>query len=303
MHPIVSRLDLTAVFCDVDDFCQTFEQAWSAQPQLPSTPGEKRCGSRMHLSEVMTIVIAFHGSGMRTFKDFYTLTVRPYWRNAFPNLVSYSRFVELMPWCLMLLCCFLNCRKGEMTGIAFIDSTPIEVCHPARAHSHKVFNHQVGWGKSSTGWTFGFKLHLIINDRGELLAFKLTPANTDDRKPVPEMTQGLFGQLFGDRGYISQSLFEQLYDRGLQLVTKARKNRKPRLVKLIDKILLRKRSLIESVNDQLKNICQIEHSRHRSGWNFLVNLVAGLIAYTYQPKLPSLDLQPKGLPALPPAIF
>ena len=114
----------------------------------------------------------------------------------------------------MLLCCFLNTRRGEITGIAFIDSTPIEVCHPARVHAHKVFKHQVGWGKSLTGWKFGFKLHLIINERGELLAFKLTPANTDDRKPVPQMTQGLFGKLFGDRGYISQKLFEELYERG-----------------------------------------------------------------------------------------
>ncbi len=148
-----------------------------------------------------------------------------------------------------------------MTGIAFVDSTPIQVCHPARAQAHKVFKHQVGWGKSSTGWKFGFKLHLIINQPGELLSFKLTPANTDDRKPVPEMTQALFGQLFGDRGYISQKLFEQLYERGKELVTKAKRNMKQRLLKLMDKILLRKRSLIESVNDQLKNICQIEHSR------------------------------------------
>jgi hypothetical protein len=303
MEPIVSRLDVTVIFWEVDSFCEQFEQAWAQQPQLPSMAGEKRSRSRMRLSEVMTIMIAFHGSGARTFKDFYTLTVQPYWHKAFPNLVSYNRFVELMPWCLMLLCCFLMTRKGEMTGIAFVDSTPIQVCHPARAHAHKVFKHQVGWGKSSTGWKFGFKLHLIINEHGELLAFKLTPANTDDRKPVPEMTQDLFGQLFGDRGYVSQQLFEQLYARGLQFVTKAKKNMKQRLVKLMDKILLRKRSLIESVNDQLKNICQVEHSRHRSIWNFLVNLIAGLVAYTYQPKLPSLDLQPKGLTALPPAIF
>lgn len=303
MQPIVSRLDITAIFCDIDDFCEQFEQAWAQQPQLPSMSGEKRSRTRMRLSEVMTIVIAFHGSGARTFKDFYTLTVLPHWRRAFPNLVSYTRFVELMPWCLMLLCCFGMTRRGQVTGIAFIDSTPIEVCLPARAHAHKVFKDLVGWGKSSTGWKFGFKLHLIINEHGELLAFKLTPANTDDRQPVPDMTQDLFGQLFGDRGYISQQLFEDLYKRGLQLVTKRKKNMKQKLIKLIDKILLRKRALIETVNDQLKNICQIEHSRHRSCWNFLVNLIAGLIAYTYQPKLPAIDLRPKGLPALPPAIF
>lgn len=303
MDTIVSYLDVTRIFCEVDDFYQSFERQWQQQPQLPSLPGERRSQSRMSLSEVMTIAIAFHGSGFRTFKAFYTMCVQKYWWKAFPNLVSYNRFVELMPWSLMLLCCFLHTRKGEITGIAFIDSTPLEVCHSCRAHAHKVFKGMVGWDKNSVGWHFGFKLHLIINDKGELLAFKLTPGNTDDRQPVPDLTQDLIGKLFGDRGYVSQKLFEQLYERGLQLITKAKKNMKNRLVKLIDKILLRKRAVIESVNDQLKNIAQIEHSRHRSVFNFLVNLLAGLVAYTYQDKKPALDLEVKGFPALPSAIF
>ena len=157
--------------------------------------------------------------------------------------------------------------------------------------------------KTRAWWHYGFKLHLIINDRGELLAFKLTPGNVDDRKPLPEMAQGIFGKLFGDRGYISQDLFEKLYEQQLQLITRYKKNMKQKLVKLIDKILLRKRALIETVNDQLKNIFQIEHSRHRSIWNFLVNLMAGLIAYTYLPNKPSIDLKPKELLALPSATF
>jgi hypothetical protein len=171
MSTIVSRLDVTQIFCDVDDFCSTWEQWWQKVPQLPSMAGERRSQSRMHLSEVMTIAIAFHGSGYKTFKEFYTLQVLPGWRKAFPNLVSYTRFVELMPWCLMLLCCFLHTRTGEITGISFIDSTPIEVCHRCRAHAHKVFKGLVKWGKNSVGWHFGFKLHLIINDRGELWLF------------------------------------------------------------------------------------------------------------------------------------
>lgn len=303
MDTIVSHLDITQIFCDVDDFCQQFEWLWQQHAQLPSILGEKRSRSRMHLSEVMAIVIAFHGSGFRTFKDFYTLQVLPYWSSAFPQLVSYNRFVELMPWSLMLLCCYLSTRLGEQTGISFIDSTSLRVCHVKRAHSHRVFERYAAWGKSSMGWYYGFKLHLVINDKGELLSFCLTPANVDDRTPVPELTQGILGKLFGDRGYISQKLFEQLWQQGVQLVTKLKKNMKNRLMPLIDKILLRKRALIESVNDQLKNLCQVEHSRHRSPLNFMVNLVAGLIAYTYQPTRPSLDLQPKGLPALPEAIF
>ena len=119
---------------------------------------------------------------------------------------------------------------------------------------------------------------------------------------LTEMTQGIFGKLFGDRGYISQELFEKLYEQQLQLITCYKKNMKQKLVKPIDKILLRKRALIETVNVQLQNIFQIEHSRHCSIWNFLVNLMVGLIAYTYLPKKPSIDLEPNVL-ALPFATF
>jgi len=126
------------------------------------------------------------------------------------------------------------------------------------------------------GWFYGFKLHLIVNDQGELITFFLTPGNVDDRKPVPHMAKKLWGKLFGDKGYISQPLFDQLFEQGVQLITPIRKNMKNRLVPLIDKILLRKRAIIETINDQLKNISQVAHTRHRSVDNFLVNLVAGL---------------------------
>jgi hypothetical protein len=103
----------------------------------------------------MTIVIAFDASGYRTFKDFYTLKVLPHWRVAFPKLVSYNRFVELMPWSLML-CYYLNTRLGVVTGLSFVDSTPIEVCHPCRARSHRVFEGYVEWGKNEPGLVLRF---------------------------------------------------------------------------------------------------------------------------------------------------
>lgn len=297
------RLDVTQLFCDVDDFYHGFEAAAQASPQLPHDGQVKPYRSRLSISEVMTIVIAFHGSGFRTFKAFYTLQVLPHWRRAFPNLVSDNRFVELVPWGVSALARLLQTTFGAVTGISFIDSTAIEVCHPNRAHSHKVLKDQADWGKSSVKWYFGLKLHLIVSDRGELLAAALTPGNTDDRKPVLEMAKQLTGKLFGDKGYVSQALFEQLYQQGLELIAKRRKNMTNRLMKLMDKVLLRKRAVIESVNDQLKNICQIEHSRHRSRLNFLANLLGGLIAYSYHPSKPSLDLTQNELEALPLAII
>jgi hypothetical protein len=192
---------------------------------------------------------------------------------------------------LIPLCSYLHTRQGQVSGISFIDSTPISVCHPKRAHAHQLFKKLAKWGKNSVGWFYGFKLHLIINDEGELLVIKLTPANLDDRVPVPEMTPALFGKLFGDKGYISQKLFEWLFERGVRLITKLKKNMRNKLLPLMDKLLTRKRAIIETVNDQLKNISQIEHSRHRSVANFMVNLVAGLIAYTYRDKKPSLNLR------------
>lgn len=149
------------------------------------------------------------------------------------------------------------------------------------------------------GWFYGFKLHLIVDDRGGILAFYLSPGNVHDRQPVPRLARNLWGKLFGDKGYISQPLFEQLFAQGVQLITPLRKNMRNRLMPLLDKLLARKRSIIETINDQLKNISQIAHTRHRSPTNFLVNLLAGLIAYTHQSKKPSLHLADQELALLP----
>jgi hypothetical protein len=263
------------------------------------TTGQRRRqrAGRLTSSEVMTILIAFHRSDFRTFKHFYLMLMDQH-RAEFPDLVSYQRFVELMPSVLGLLCAYLQSRFGPCTGIGFIDSTALAVCGNKRIRRNRVFCGLAKIGKTTMGWFFGFKLHLAINECGELLAVQLTPGNVDDRQPVPHLTRRLFGKLFGDKGYISAELFAALWDRGLQLITHIRHNMTNRLMPLVDKILLRKRSLIETVNDQLKNISQIEHTRHRSPTNFLVNLVAGLIQYTHQPRKPSLRLNTSDQSAL-----
>lgn len=247
----------------------------------------------------MTILIYFHMSRYRDFKTYYTQYVQRHLRREFPKLVSYTRFVELMPMALWPLCLYLKSRLGPVTGISFIDSTPLPVCHNRRINRHKVFAGLAARGRTSVGWFFGFKLHLVVNDCGELLAFYLTPGNVDDRQPVPRLAKRLCGKLFGDKGYLSQPLVDQLLLQDVHLITGLRKNMKNRLLLLFDKLMLRKRALIETVTDQLKNISQVAHTRHRSVDNFLVNLVTGLIAYTHQPKKPSLNLRDESLALLP----
>ena len=285
-----SLVDILPLFCDIDDFCLLFEPLWGRK--LLETR-QRRRASTLCLSEVMTIVVLFHASSYRNFKAYYTEQVLKQYAWAFPRLVSYQRFVELMPSALVPLCGYLHSRKGRCSGVSFVDSTSLKVCHNRRIHSHKVFAGCARRGKTSVDWFFGFKLHLVTNDCGELLALRLTPGNTDDRRPVPALVKGLFGKLFGDKGYISQPLFEALYTEGLQLVTRLKTRMKNRLLPLLDKIMLRKRAVIESVVDQLKNISQIEHSRHRSVANCFVNLLGGLVAYTWREKKPSLNIRVK----------
>lgn len=238
----------------------------------------------------MTILIYFHQMRYRDFKTYYTQFVQVYLRSEFPTLVSYNRFVELMPGVLVPLCAYLRHCYGGCTGISFIDSTPLAVCHNRRIGQHKTFAGIAQRGKNSVDWFYGFKLHLVVSDRGDLLACRLTPGNVDDRTPVPRLVRQLWGKLFGDKGYLSQPLTEQLLSQGIHLVTRLKAKMKNRLMPLADKLLLRKRSILETIIDQLKNISQIEHTRHRSLANFMVNLVCGLIAYCHQPKKPSLAL-------------
>ncbi len=131
----------------------------------------------------------------------------------------------------------------------------------------------------------------MINERGEILSSCLTPGNVDDRNRtvMSHLTKDIFGKLFADKGYVSKKLFEELVEQGVELITKKKKNAKNSgVLSYFDRLLLRKRAVIESVNDFLKNTCQMEHSRHRSYCNFVVNLVSGLCAYSFLPRKPSI---------------
>lgn len=238
-------------------------------------------------------MILFHFSGYRCLKHFYVGHVCPHMLHLFPRPVSYNRFTELEKKVAVPLILFLKkCLMGRCTGISFVDSTALRVCRKQRIHLHRVFRGLAQRGQCSMGWFYGFKLHLVCNEKGELLSFMLTPGNIDDRDPQKNSAflENISGKLVGDKGYISKGLFEKLFVDWIQLLTKVRSNMKGALMTVADKILLRKRAIIECVNDELKNMAQIEHSRHCSVANFAVNLVAALSAYCFFPKKPMIDL-------------
>lgn len=290
---MISTDKITEIFCSIDDFCNIFEPALK-QRSLPEGKKQRNRSFKMTTSEVLTITVLFHMSGHRTFKHFYLYYVQEQLQKEFPVTVSYNRFVELMQANILPLTLYMKtCCLGKCTGISFVDSTPIRACKNKRIKNNKVFKGIATTGRSTMGWFYGFKLHIVVNDKGELLDFIITQANVDDRTPIKQdnFLKKIFGSLYADKGYLSRELAALLFDQGLHLVTGIRNNMKNVLMTMRDKILLRKRSVIETINDQLKNICQAEHSRHRSFGNFITNLVASLIAYSFQDKKPAIKFE------------
>jgi len=283
---------IAEIFVAVDDFCLLFEEPIK-QHLISEGSDIKRRNRKASLcdSEVIALLISFHSGGFSNFKFFYIHYARVHLKEYFPGLVSYNRFIELSQRCAVAFMLFLHhCCRGECTGISFIDSTVLRVCHNKRIRRNKTFEGIAQVGKSSMGWFYGFKLHLVINDKGEILSFYLSRANVDDRnaKAITLLTEKLFGKLFGDKGYISKALTDMLFGNGIQLITAVRRNMKDKALSNEERLLLRKRAVIETVNDELKSICHVEHTRHRSLNGFLLNLMSAIAAYSFFPKKPSI---------------
>ncbi len=276
---------ITELYCTIDEFCKHFESE-NVGKRLTGEDGvrRRRRAAALSDSEIMTILLFFHFGSFRNFKHYYIHFIKGSAKGDFPTAVSYNRFIELESRVFFPLMFFLNLKAfGTCTGITFVDSTMIPVCHNLRRYANKVFRGMATDGKGTMGWCHGFKLHLACNDRGEIISFVLTGANVDDRDPRvwDVLAKQLYGKLFADRGYISQNLFNRLFDDGIQLVTGLRANMKNRLMSFHDKMMLRKRYIIETINDMLKNVAQIVHSRHRSINNFIMNLISALGAYSF----------------------
>ena len=212
---------------------------------LDRTTRIRPCG--LSLSEVMTIWVHDHQSGYHTFKWYYVNHVQIHLKSAFPHLPSYHRFIERISEALFPLTRLMQSRC-ETSGIAFIDSTPLRVCENLRIPCHHTFADMAGRGKSSTGWFYGFKLHLVVNDQVGIVSFSLTAGNVDDRQPVPFLMKFVVGKVFGDAGYLSSALSQQMAEQGIKWITSLRNNMKKVVRSTFDELLLRKRSAQKSIS-------------------------------------------------------
>ncbi len=280
---------LIEIFIFVDDFCKNLDQ-WIAENQVKDISTFK---GRLSVSEILTILIYYHHSGYKCFQYYYQRMVLPNLKSYFPDAVTYKRFLSLIPRSFnhLYLLCQLQSRMSQRTGTYFIDSKKLPVCHNRRIHSHKVFSGIAQRGKSSTGWYYGMKIHLVINELGQIVKFMITSANVSDNNNhvLKHLLKDLQGHCYGDKGYLSK-LFEEFYASGLKLVSKIRKNMKNKLMNLTERLWLIKRAVIESVNDLLMTVCDIDHTRHRSPVNALCHLLGGLIAYNFLDQKPSVHL-------------
>ena len=277
---------LIEIFITCDDFCNALTQWQTQQGCLPTT----RKGD-LSDSELMTLTVFYHYSGYKCFQYYYQNCVQMQLSGYFPDLISYDRFIARMPRLLPGLFVLLKwlCGQSERTGFYIVDSKPLVVCDNHRIRTNKVFDGIAARGKSSMGWFYGLKAHLVINQYGQLVNFALTPGNVADNNGslLTELLSGLKGQCFGDRGYLSK-LFAEFYQQGLHIITRIRRKMKNILMPLADKLNLRKRGLIESVNDLLISVFDVEHTRHRSPINAQVNILAGLVAYCFYKRKPTI---------------
>lgn len=281
---------LVEIFCNIDDFCNNYSKKEN-QRYLPESNKKRRNrATALSESELITILVLFHLSHYRTFKDFYISCVLEDLSTYFPMAVSYPRFVALTGRVLAPLTAYVLSKAGEQTNLYYVDSTKLVACHNKRISGHRVFKGIAQRGYSSVGYFFGFKLHLAINHQGELVSFCLTRGNESDLNVLSKLTKGLTGLMAGDKGYVSKKHEEELKKQGLTLITKLKKNMKKKVRTAFEKFFLAKRNLVETVIEQLKSICHIEHARHRSPLNFLVNLVGGLAAYAIKPRKPSIKI-------------
>lgn len=280
------------IFCEIDDFCKQLDEQTKGYLLTGPMKSKRGPASGLAISEIMTILVMFQMSKFRDFKNFYNGFLLAYHRSSFPKLPCYARFIAIMNRVIFPMTIFTQLKAGKRTGIYYIDSTCLPVCHIKRSSRHKTFEAVADYGRTSVGWFFGLKLHLVTNDKGELMAFKITQGSQHDSKAAAPLLKSFQGLAFGDKGYLGKKLFDELFNQGLKLITRKRKNMKDKeKLSGFEKQMLNQRGIIETVIGHLKHCYQVWHTRHRSIINAMTHLIAALAAYAIEPlKLSAIKL-------------
>jgi hypothetical protein len=274
----------TTIFTIVDDFCEIYE-GWTRN-KLITNGKQRNRGGKLSLSEALSIMIFYHFSEFKHFKIYYHHFVLN--GNWFKNPPCYDRFIQIIPSLFLPIIMMMHYLSGRKTGIYYVDSTHFAVCKNVSISNHKTFEGLASRGHSSIDWFYGFKLHMIINDKSEIVAIKITQGNIDDRQAFEEMVikKNLKGKCYADRGYLSKDLFARLYRKGLMLITDIKRNMKNYLLPILDKILHRKRFIIETIFGYIKEHFNLRPNKHRSPVNFFASLFAALVAFQIKPLKP-----------------
>ena len=301
---------IAEIYVEVDDFCQeeVGKISWliNRQSYFRTLHTKRTLKKRITISEIMTVLIYYPHSGYKNFnpdsyRDYYEKEVMKNWLKDFPDLVSYQRFVWWIPLALLPLMCFVmwRCCNGRRTGIYFIDSTKIGVGHDKRAHQNKVFKGFASWGKTSMGWFYGFKLHLLVNQYGELIHLHFTTGSVSDNnaKVLFHLTNDINGWLIGDKGYLCNQEKKEFVEKNgkISWFSKPRKNQKNQKIyfdkmPFMARLWVRKRGLIETVIGIKKKELDLEHTRHRSIFNAFTHMYAAIAAYYFRTEKPKTNI-------------
>lgn len=276
---------LTRLFIFIDDFSKAFISHGEVESDneflvlYSRLKNQNNC--QLHLSEILTITVYFHSSGFKTFKHYYKFLER-YHMKEFPTLISYNRFVEIKNNYAFELFVLSQLILADCDGLSYIDSTHLSVCHIKREYIHATFDGIASKSKSTMGWYFGFKLHMITNQYGHPISYELTRASVDDRQAPDRLFDKIFGELYGDKGYLGKPFIERMSEKSIKIITALKKNMKPQIMPVGQSEKLNKRSIIESVFNCLKNHLNMQHTRHRNPKNYVINLIGAITAYCFK---------------------
>ena len=281
------------IFDQIDNLLKTMSASLKRKLLSDLRPKGGR-PSGLSLQAILAFGIFRFATGVKDVKHYHRKLLSSYSKEL-GRIPNYGNFNALMnqatPYVIFLLQWICYCHQSAGGGLYFMDSTPMKVCENKRIFDHKVCEDMAQRGKSSMGWFFGFKLHVVCDSLGRLVSLLITPGNTDDRKFALKLLKGLRGLCVADAGYVSKKLMQELYQQGLLLLTDVRNSMK-RLMSETQHGLLKLRQRIEGVFSCLKHRLKAEASIARSPLGYLSRCLYACLTFALSKELEIKTLLP-----------